>query len=398
MSDSRSVKAKLNIVFSLLNQAISLMCGLILPRIMIGAFGSEIYGATASIAQFLAYITLLDGGLGGVAKASLYKSLANKDMHTVSAIVSETERLFRVIAYTFVGYVLVLSLGYKFISGLEALDWITTAILVIVISISTFGQYFIGISNSILLQAHQKSYITCIVNSVATILNTIIIIPLVANGCDIITVKLVSSVVFFMRPAVLYIIVHRSYKLEKAKTQEKHLKQKTAAIGQHLAFFLHSNIDVALLTLFGNLLYVAIYSVYNMIVANIQRLASSFSAGIESLFGDMYAKGEKEELKNAFNHYETIISIVSVMLFSTTAVLILPFIGIYTKKITDADYIQPLFAFLLTLSSLIYCLRIPYGSITIAAGKFKDTQWAAYGEAIINFAVSIILVFKLTQI
>ena len=62
MADNRQTRAKKNIAVSLAGQIVTLICGLIVPGAMIRAFGSEAYGATASITQFLAYITLLEGG------------------------------------------------------------------------------------------------------------------------------------------------------------------------------------------------------------------------------------------------------------------------------------------------------------------------------------------------
>ena len=64
--DSREINAKRNIYISLLYQAVAMICGLITPRIMLQAFGSEINGAISSIATFLGYIALLEGGIGGV--------------------------------------------------------------------------------------------------------------------------------------------------------------------------------------------------------------------------------------------------------------------------------------------------------------------------------------------
>lgn len=395
MSNSRLTKVKLNIIFSLLSQGVTLICGLIVPGIMIGAFGSEIYGATASIAQFLGFITLLEGGIGGLARSALYKPLAEGDMEKISAITSEVRHFFKVLGLVFSGYVLILSIGYKYISGFEALDWISTAMLVIVISISTFGQYFIGASYGMLLSANQKSYIVSILGITTTIINACLVVILVSNNCDIIIVKLVSSLIFFIRPVVLAIIVKKTFKLEKSTSNTRYLDQKGTALGQHLAFFLHSNTDVTILTLFANLVLVSVYSVYNMVISHIQSFTGSFTAGMEAVLGELHAKNERDELNKTFNRYETLISIVSLILFSTTAVLIVPFIKIYTANFTDADYIQPLFSLLLTISSLLHCLRMPYHAITIAAGKFKETKWAAYGEAIVNILVSIILVSNL---
>ena len=85
---------------------------------------------------------------------------------------------------------------------------------------------------------------------------------------------------------------------------------------------------------------------------------------------------------------------MSVVLFSATAVLIVPFIKIYTSGITDVDYEQPLFAILITLVALSYCLRLPYHSMVIAAGHFKETSTAAYGEAFINIVLSVLCVWR----
>ncbi len=396
MTDNRSIKAKKNIATSLVSQIVVLICGFVVPRLLIGAFGSEAYGATSSITQFLAYITLLEGGIGGVARAVLYKPLAQNDMDTIGAIMKEIKAFFRVIAWIFAAYVLVLACGFRSISNMEVMDWISTFVLVIVISISTFGQYFIGISNSILLQAAQKSYVTNAVSIGATVLNAIVTVVLVLLDCSLITVKLVSSIIFFMRPVALWLYVKKHYPTGKTvkATEKKYLTQKWTGLGQHIAFFLHSNTDIAVLTVLADLRTVAVYSVYNMIVSHIQNLAASFVSGMEALFGDMLARNEKEELHETFGIYETILSVVSVILFSAVIVLIVPFVKLYTAGITDTDYIQPVFGVLLVLTALSYCLRMPYHAMVIAAGHFKETSAAAYGEAAINIGLSVILVSK----
>ena len=397
MSDNRGVRAKKNIATSLLSQLVLILCGFIVPRLMIGAFGSEVYGATTSITQFLGYITLLEGGIGSVARAALYHPLAHKDQSALNSIINEIKRFFRVIAWVFLGYVVILAFSFKSISDIQCLDWISTFLLVVVISISTFGQYFIGISNSILLQASQKLYITNIVSIVATIINTILTVVLITLDCNVIIVKLVSSCIFFMRPVILWIYVKRNFLLDskfKPDKTKKYLTQKRTGLGQHLAFFLHTNTDVVVLTVFSDLKSVAVYAVYNMVISNLQNLTTSFSSGMESIFGDMYAKKEHKTLQSTFVFYETLISIVSVALFSTAMVLILPFVKLYTAGISDADYIQPILALIMIMISLSYCLRTPYHSMIIAAGHFKQTSIAAYGEAIINIALSIGLVFK----
>lgn len=393
ISDTRSGRAKLNIVFSLLGQFITLICGIIVPRLLIGAFGSETYGATTSIAQFLAYITLLEGGIGGVARAALYKPLAQNDSRTINGIVAEIKRFFRVIAYIFLLYVIVLAVSFKKISGTEVLSWSETFLLVIVISISTFAEYFIGISYSVLLQAAQKSYITTVINMGAKIVNTLFIVLLIFAHSDIIVVKLVSSCIYVVKPCLLWLYVKKNFPIESVKPEKtNYLKDKWVGFAQHIAYFLHSNTDIAVLTVMADLKLVAVYSVYYMIFNQIQNVCSSFSSGMEAMFGDMLAKNEDDILHKTFDYYETLISVISTILFSVTAVMIVPFVRIYTAGIQDANYIQPAFAVVMVLASYVYCIKMPYHGMVIAGGHFKQTQIAAYGEALINIVLSVSLV------
>lgn len=392
MKDERTSRVKANGIVSLAYQLVLLVCGFVVPRLMIDAFGSEAYGATVSITQMLAYITLLEGGVGGVARAALYGYLAKKDIEGISAVMAEIQKFFRIVGCIFVAYVVVLAFSFKTISNVECLDQVSSFALVIVISISTVGQYFIGISNSVLLQAAQKTYVSNAISIVATIVNTLCVFLLIYLGFDLVIVKLASSCIFFLRPVLLYLYVRKNYELVKKPRQKKVLQQKWNGLAQHIAFFLHSNTDVVVLTCFANLSLVAVYAVYNMIVSHMQSLVCSCLSGVEALFGDMLAKCEYDQLEQSFNSYETLISVVAVGMFASTAVLIVPFVSLYTAGITDADYIAPAFALLLVLSGMLYCLRMPYHSVVIAAGHFKQTQVSAYGEAAINVALSILFV------
>lgn len=393
--DKRFFRAKLNIITSLFRQGVTLLCGIIIPKLLISTFGSEAYGATTSISQFLAYITLLEGGIGGVARAALYKPLADNDYRTVSAIVCEIKRFFRIVGLIFLVYTVILACGFQSLSHIQCFDWLTTFWLVIVISISTFAQYFIGISYAVLLQAGQLSYITDAINIISTVLNTVLTVALVYNHSTLIVVKLVSSCVFVLKPVFMWLFAQKRFHIQPVKkTQQVYLTQKWDGLAQHIAFFLHTNTDVAVLTIFSNLTVVAVYSVYNMIVSQIQNFSSSFASGMEALFGDMLAKDEMQQLHGTFDYFETMISFIATTIFSVTMVMIIPFVKIYTADVQDANYIEPLFAVFLVLASVMTCLRAPYHNMTIAAGHFKQTRAAAYGEAAINITLSIVLVTK----
>lgn len=386
--------AKRNIYVSLICQVFTMICGLITPRCMLNAFGSEVNGALTSIATFLGYITLLEGGIGGVARAALYRPLAENDINKLSAIVSEMRSFFRKLGSVYIVYVFIIAVSFKYIAHLEILDWSVTFWLVIIISISTFVQYFIGLSNKVLLVAAQKQYLVNIIDICGTIGNTIFVVALTYLGCSLLVVKLFSSLIFTLKPICFWAIVKKNFNLSQIKTNGNELNNKWTGLGQHIAFFLHTHTDVVVLTLFGNLMAVSVYSVYNMVTSAVQSISSSFSTGMESVFGDMYARSEMKTLMKTFSTYETLVSIISTFLFSTTIVLISPFILIYTSNVNDTNYYEPIFGILLCTACLLFCLRTPYHNMVIAAGHFKQTNAASYGESIINIVSSVVLVIR----
>lgn len=393
MDKNRQGRVKKSIITTLSLQLTTLVCGLIVPRFLLNTYGSEAYGATTSISQFLSYITLLEGGIGGVARSSLYKPLAENNVQKISAIVYELKHFFNIIAIISIGYAFILACSFKRISHIVCFDWFGSFLLVIAIALSVFGEYFIGIAYSALIQADQRIYILNVLSIITTILNTLMVVILIKVGSGLIFVKLVSSFVFLIKPTIMRIYVERHYGLVNCvERDKKSLEQRWTGLGHHLAYYIHTNTDVAVLTFLVNLETVSVYSVYNMITSNIQKIISALCSGMEPLFGDMIAKKESKELIETFSVYETMTSMACSIFFSTVYVMIIPFIHLYTYGINDINYIQPFFAVLITSAFVLDCLRHPYQSVITAAGHFKQTRFGAYGEAVINIFLSIVLV------
>lgn len=270
-----------------------------------------------------------------------------------------------------------------------------TLSLVLIISISTLAEYFFGMTYTLYLQAEQKTYITSIVQMVGYILNTIAILVLVKCNASIQIVKLVSSMIFVFRPIVQNIYVKKKYSINLKDTDKNYqLKQKWDGLAQHIASVVHNNTDITILTFFSQIAEVSVYSVYYLVVKGIKSIIQAFTGGIDASFGDMIAKGEQEQLNKSFKTYELFYHTITTIAYICTILLIVPFIAIYTLGIKDANYIRPTFATLIVVAEFVWALRLPYSSITLAAGHFKETRKGAWVEAISNIAISLIFVWK----
>ena len=391
----RGKRALYNIISNLVLQVIIVIYGFIVPRVIIGYFGSEVNGLISSVTQFLAYITLLESGFGPVVRATLYKPIAEKNKEAIAGILRTTEKFFRRIAIIFIIYILILCCVFPMIVG-SSFDVVFTVSLVVIIGISTFAEYFFGMTYRLFLQAEQKTYVISIIQVVTYILSAIAVVALAVFGANVLIIKLVSGLIFTLRPLVQNFYVKKKYNIKLGGASKDYpIKQKWDGLAQHVAAVIHGNTDITVLTIFTNLAEVSVYAVYYLVVSGVKRIVQSFTVGIDATFGDMIAKKEDDNLRKKFSAYELLYMVLMTIIFTCTLALITPFVTVYTAGVTDADYIRPLFGYLLVASEFIWAIRAPYASLTLAAGHFKETRKGAWVEAIVNIVISVALVWKL---
>lgn len=390
----RSKRALVNTLYGLLYEAVALACGMILPRLILGAFGSTYNGITNSITQFLSAISLLRAGIGGVTKAALYKPLAENDTVEISRIVRATELFLRRVALIFFAFLLAFACVYPAFVNKD-FDWLFSASLVLILGVSTLAQYQFGLTYQLLLNAAQRNGVVSLIQIVTTVLNTVVAAALIKGGCGIHIVKLGSAFVFALNPIAINLYARKKFKIIKnVEPNTDAISQRWDAFAHQIAYFVNTNTDIMVLTVCSTLENVSIYSVYYLVINGVTKVLKNSIQSVSAAFGDMLAKKEEKLIQINFDAFETLTASVSTVLFGTTLIMIVPFITVYTKGITDANYIQPLFATLIAIAGFFNCMRIPYQYLVEAAGHFKQTKHGAYFEAIMNICISVICVFK----
>lgn len=391
----RGKKLAFNTFSSLFYQVAVIICGLILPRLILQSFGSEVNGLVNSITQFLSIITFLDLGVGAVIQSSLYKPLVEKDNEKISSIIVSGGKFFRRIAYILLVYIAILIVVYPFIND-SGFDFSYIALLILSISISSFAQYYFGVVDRLLLTADQRGYIQYNAQAITLILNTIACAVLMKLGGSIQMVKLTTSLIYLLRPIFLRIYVKRHYSINrKIKYEGEPIKQKWNGMAQHVAAVVLDGTDTIVLTIFSTIENVSIYSVYHLVVYHVKNLINSMLNGVKALMGELWARGDVDKLRKFFRTVQWSVHTGVVFIFGCTALLILPFVQVYTNGITDANYYQPLFAVLISAANAAHCLRLPYNIVILAAGDYKNTQISYIIATILNIIVSIACVFFL---
>ena len=381
-----------NITASLIYQITALVCAFILPKLFLLHFGSEVNGLVTSISQFLGVISVLELGVGAVVQSALYKPLAYHDVEQISKIMVSANRFFHRLARILFAYVLILLILYPMIAQ-QNFGVVYVASLIAAISISSFAQYYFGIVNALLLNADQLSYIQYNLQTITVILNTVVCTMLISADCSVQIVKLVTSLIYLLRPIVLRIYVKQKYQINwKIKYNEEPIQQKWNGVAQHLAAVVLEGTDMMVLTIFSTLSNVSIYAVYNLVINGVMTLFTALFNGLQAFFGELFARDDKVTSQSSFEMVEWLTHAGMVWFVGCVWTLIIPFVRVYTYGVFDAEYIQPLFALIIVLATVFRCLRIPYNTLILAAGHYKQTQGFYMLTASINLISSIVLV------
>ena len=390
MSKTRSGAAKLNVISGLINEVVIIVFGLVVPRVILTYFGSTYNGLLNSVVQFMSFSVVLRSGLGVVTTAALYKPLAQGDEKMISSIMVATDKFMQKIGWLLAGIIVVFSLLYPLLV-LDEFDYLFSASLILIIGAASWVENMFSVKYKVLLQADQKTYIQTLVTMIAYVLSNVFAIVLMVSGCNIHIVRTGMLLGLMTTPFMLKLYVDRNYTIDwKQPANDMAIKSRWDAFAQQIATIANNNMPTVLMTFLFPLKEISVYTVYHMVVKNINQLISNSVIGFRATFGNMYARGEYDHLKKRFKDVEWLVFAVNAILYSVTAIMLTPFVMLYTDGVTDANYNRFGFGLLMTVSCCVYTTRLPYQIIAEAVGRFRETRLSAILEVVVNVVVSLV--------
>lgn len=384
-----------NTIASLIQQITGIVCGLVLPRLYLVNYGSAANGLVSSIANFLGFILFLDMGMTSVISSALYQPLAERNHQEISRIMRSARKFFRGLAAVLIGYCVIMLFVYPNVVDSEFGIYYIAG-LILISAVNSFFEYYFGLVDRILLNADQRAYIPLAIDIFTSWLNLLGSAVLISLGYGLPVVMLATAFIFLLRPALMGYVIRKEYQIDWNITVSGNpIPQKWNGAAQHVAYIVLQNTDIVVLSVFSTLENVSVYVAYNLVQRAVKQFVGLMNLGLTPLMGNLLARKEEQKLSSLFDKVEWIYHTVTTYAFTVTGILILPFIQVYTKGITDAGYHAPLFAVLLTLAGAAYCYRIPYHAVTVAAGHYRSTQMSSIIEAAANIILSVALVFRL---
>lgn len=387
-------KVKANIIIGFGGQLCILVLGIIVPRVLLTNYGSDVTGLLSTVTQIFTYMALLEAGIGQAARNALYEPISTNNRKQISHIVSIARNYFRKLTYIYGGGIIAIAILAPFI--LKSNINRSTIVLVILFQglANVISFYFIQTQN-VILTADGRNYINNAINVINQIVSYMARIVLALWGVNIALIQLVYLIITVAKVFVYkyYFKNHYSWiNYNQASNKEK-LKDRNSYVVTELAWTIFSSTDMIVLSTVISTKLSSVYTIYNMVFSSINSLLNAVYSSVIYILGQSFHES-KEKYIVLHDAFTSIFLGTMTILMCVTYVLILPFVRLYTNGVTDIEYIYTSLPIMFCLIQLLSWSRFVSGNLTGIAGYAKSTSYISLMEAIINLSLSIVFVHK----
>ena len=385
-------KVEFNIIFSLLGQIITVVISIVVPRLFIVSFGSEVNGFINSLNQIFVYVALLEAGVGGASLQALYKPVSEDNRDEINGILSATHHFYIRTGYFYLLAILLIAFIYPLTVETD-LSYGLMFALICAVGMSGVIPYFIQAKYRILLQAEGKNYVSTIISTLQSILLSSGRLILLLMHFNVLVVQSVYFVVNLAMALVCVVYIRRNYKWInlKAEPNIQSISQKKYVVLHQISSLIFNNTDVLILTYFCNLSMVSIYVLYKNMIGMVGKIFDNILSSVNFKLGQTFHN--KERFIPMVNAFEVFFVTLTFSICLSALYFITPFMDLYTENM-DINYMIPYLPQLMVLVELLNYGRMISLNIINYAGHFKQTVPKTMIESSINLGLSLILVIK----
>lgn len=380
-----------NVVFGFAGQMIVIILGIVIPRVLITSYGSDVNGLISTVSQVFTYMALLEAGVGQAARNALYGPLARDDKEGVSRVASTARRYYRHLTLYYAAGVLILTICLSFVLK-SNVDKTTIALVVLFEGMAGVVSFYFIETQTMILAADGRGYINNAVTVIDKTLGYAAKIVLAFLGVNIAIFQFVYFLITVAKVFFYNLYFRRAYPwLDYSKYEQgDKLKDRNSYIVTEVAWTVFSSTDSIVLSTLLSTQLASVYMVYNMVFSNLSVLLNAVYISISYVLGQTY-NSDKDRYKSIHDVYNSIFFGGMTILMSISYILILPFVSLYTSGVSDVNYIYPSLPLLFCLVQLLSWGRYVSGNLVGIAGYIRDSLVVNIAEALINIVLTVLL-------
>lgn len=377
MSLYRSLSVIKNTLWELGYYVFVVALGFLAPRYIILIYGSSVNGLSATITQVINVIMLLQAGAATAAIYSLYKPIADEDVHEISSKLASATAYFKKLSMFF----LLLMIMAAFTTAFSIVSEIKPALIFvafIIMGLKSFLDLYFTSTYRILFTAFQEKFVM----SIATLIEQIVYYFLVFTTLFFRWHFILLFLWFFMGCVVKILFlnqVNRKKHPELINSQTVRSSSSSIIAGKNYALaneVSHSIMTTSaaiMISFMYGLKEASVYSVYMLVFTALYLIMTSFNSSFGPSFGNLYASGFYERSKEVFSIFQFVYLMLNALIMMCTIFLLQPFVSLYVSGVSDIDYHNEPLVILSVISTTFSAFRIPYNVMVSSLGFFKET-------------------------
>jgi len=391
MAESRSRRGFKNVAYGLLGQAVVLGLSLLVPRLFILHFGSEVNGLLSVVTQVFAYFALLEAGLSTSIMTALYRPIVDNDRRGIGAILSAAQHYFRRVALAY----LVCTIGFAVMySTLNTSGISPSTVFWVIILQGAAGavNYLYQAAFRQFMTADGKAYVLSNVSlASAVVLNAARLIAIYL-GYSVVVVQWVALATALLQVPFYMLYLRRGYPwlVLNGTPDYGALRQRSWILGHQISSMIFNFSDIVIVSWVCGLAVASVYSVYRLVMSGVNSLVATLNNSLIFIVGQKYHESV-EECRRLFDAYNMVYVTLVVALMNVCSFLLIPFVRIYTEG-ADVNYVVKYLPVLLCGAQVLSSARTVASNLITVAGRFRETIWRTIAETSINLFVSIVCV------
>ena len=364
-----------NSITALLFTIVNGLCNLLVTRKIISVYGSDFNGLNSTATQFINILLIIEGGFAVAANVALFVPLRDNDGERVSSVFSAVAKRFRIIGFLFTVIGAIGAIAISFIIRTSIPYNVCLCVFLMLIVSTGFGLFYCT-KYKVLLQSDQTEYIINIVSIITYLLSYSFMYVAICFEWHMLFLRLIVMVFAIANSLIIGFYCKKKYRYINKKTEPDFgsIKGTKDVFVQKIVGVIYYSAPILIISSLINTTVASVYAVYNMVFTLIRSAENSIINSPRMSLGRLIAeKGlDSEDFKKVYNEYECCTFLSISVFISVSAVMIMPFIKLYTQNVTDISYVNWFMALILMLTCYIECIHIPAGNLINMEGKFKE--------------------------
>lgn len=373
--ENKRINSAKSAITSLLFTGVNGILSFFVTRAILIHYGSDFNGLNSTANQIINILLIVESGFTIASNVALFSPLAKQDDKTVSQIVSTTKHAFFWIGILFYGIGLVVIVIYSFFIHSES-SQLEVIFIMLMALFPTGLNLLISTKYLTLFQSKQQEYVINMIKIASCILGQILVLIIGSMEANRLVVRLFMMVNPIMVIVLVAFIGKKAFSRYSTRLQPDYslIKGTRDLLAQRFLGMAYSTLPTLVISAQMGTVQTSVYGVYNMVVVLIKSIANAAINAPRMSLGALIAEGDKRKIADVFKQYELIVLMLITPMFMTYMVMILPFVRLYTKGVTDINYIDQKMAILLGVILITECVHIPSGIFINMAGCFKTAR------------------------